>query len=300
MAVRIDADTLSALVGEELVALGREHLDQGRVEGVRAEDGGATAVLVDPGQGRLEVWAGVLNGEFSAECDGVGEAEGELCGHAVAVALAGLRDGVAFSSVPTRERYVDQDVRDFATIARGLTRGKLIDLVSRRAADDRYLGALLRTAAGEQAEVGEEQIAAGRQLVADMIEMIDDGHSWDPRGLVKLGTNLLTELEVMAAHPVSEQLVVLIEDTIEEWARVPSYMADWENLDEDVEEIGNALADLHLRACAAADLDPLELAARLAELVADAESDTYLDAPDGYADILGPEGIAEYKNLIAR
>jgi len=46
--------------------------------------------------------------------------------------------------------------------------------------------------------------------------------------------------------------------------------------------------------------DPLELAARLAALVDGADGDMFLDVPEGYVDVLGPEGAAEFEALLAR
>ena len=43
---------------------------------------------------------------------------------------------------------------------------------------------------------------------------------------------------------------------------------------------------------------PLELAARLAKLVGDADGETFLDMPEGYADVLGVEGLAEFEALL--
>ncbi len=43
---------------------------------------------------------------------------------------------------------------------------------------------------------------------------------------------------------------------------------------------------------------PLELAARLAKLVGAADGETYLDVPEGYADVLGVEGLAEFEALL--
>jgi hypothetical protein len=43
---------------------------------------------------------------------------------------------------------------------------------------------------------------------------------------------------------------------------------------------------------------PLELAARLAKLVGDADGETCLDVPEGYANVLGVEGVAEFEALL--
>ena|GEM_PF-6005731 len=59
-------------------------------------------------------------------------------------------------------------------------------------------------------------------------------------------------------------------------------------------EIGRLIAAQHLRVCEELRPDPVELGQRLADLVRSAEVDSFLDAPDGYADVLGADGIAAF------
>jgi hypothetical protein len=72
----------------------------------------------------------------------------------------------------------------------------------------------------------------------------------------------------------------------------------WEIFETEPREVGSALAELHLRLCQAHDPEPLELAARLAKLVGDADQEIYLDVPEEYADVLGAEGLAEFEALL--
>jgi hypothetical protein len=66
------------------------------------------------------------------------------------------------------------------------------------------------------------------------------------------------------------------------------------------EDIGSALAEVHLRVCQVLCPDPLELATRLAALVKGADGDTFLDLPEGYVDVLGAPGVSEFKALLAQ
>ncbi|GAB3874970.1 hypothetical protein GCM10029964_017860 [Kibdelosporangium lantanae] len=85
VAVRLDADTVSSLVGPDLARIGREHLDQGRVFELAEEDGGVAATVLDTVHKELDVWVGVVNGALTGECDCTEEGP-----HVVAVALAAL------------------------------------------------------------------------------------------------------------------------------------------------------------------------------------------------------------------
>ncbi|WP_143230429.1 SWIM zinc finger family protein [Actinosynnema sp. ALI-1.44] len=133
MAVRLDADTVSSLVGPDLARVGREHLDQGRVFELGADDGGVVATVLDSGRKEYDVWVGVVNGELTGECDCT-EAEATLCGHAVAVTLAALEDGIPFTSVT--EQDDEDDEERFAELAASLTFDQLVDLVARQAVAD--------------------------------------------------------------------------------------------------------------------------------------------------------------------
>lgn len=60
-------------------------------------------------------------------------------------------------------------------------------------------------------------------------------------------------------------------------------------------ELGSALAEVHLRLCQMHDPVPLELAAWSAKLVGDADGETYLDVPEGYARRSGRGGTGRVR-----
>jgi tetratricopeptide (TPR) repeat protein len=60
------------------------------------------------------------------------------------------------------------------------------------------------------------------------------------------------------------------------------------------------VADIHHAACVAARPDPRRLAARLVEVALKSEWEWFLDAPERYADVLGEEGLAAYRERLER
>lgn len=77
-------------------------------------------------------------------------------------------------------------------------------------------------------------------------------------------------------RPPTDEVLVVIEEAIAVWATLSGYLHDaWEIYETEPEEIGSALAELHLRICQVYCPDPLELATRLAALVKDADGDTF-------------------------
>jgi hypothetical protein len=81
---------------------------------------------------------------------------------------------------------------------------------------------------------------------------------WDLHDIVNAGSRMVTELRLLAVRPPTDELLL----------------------------------------CQVHDPVPLELAARLAKLVRDADGETFLDVPEGYADVLGVEGVAEFEALL--
>jgi hypothetical protein len=71
----------------------------------------------------------------------------------------------------------------------------------------------------------------------------------------------------------------------------------WEIFETQPRERGSALAEVRLRLCQVHDRVPLELAARLAKLAGNADGDLP-GRPEGYADVLGVEGLAEFEALL--
>jgi uncharacterized Zn finger protein len=284
-------------VGQDLSEAGREHLARGRIRDLEAEDGGASAVVTDPAQGVLDVWVGVVNGALTGECD----CAGTMCEHAVAVALAALEQEFAFSSIPSRTRDADPAEHRFAEIARGLSPRKLISLVAQRAVADQHFAALLMASAGQLPPLGPAEIQAARRMISAAAEVPNGSYRWDLHDIVKAGASMVTGLELLAVRPPTEEFLDVIEEAIAAWVTLSDYLHDqWETYETEPEEIGGALAELHLRLSQACRPDPLELAARLAELVRDVDGDTFLDVPGSYGDVLGPEGIAEFTALMRR
>ncbi|MGH3813635.1 MAG: SWIM zinc finger family protein [Pseudonocardiaceae bacterium] len=300
VAVRLDADALLASLGQDLSDLGQEQLRQGRVGDLEAEDGGASAVLADPDRGHLEVWVGVVNGALTGECDCAEGASGGLCGHAVAVALAALGQGLTFSSIPSRVCGLDPEEQRFAEIAAELAPRNLIGLVARHAVADRYFAALLLACADRLSSPGAAEIHAARRVVVAAAD-VPNGRRWDLHDIVKAGTAMVAELELLAVRPPTDESLAVVEEAIAVWATLSGYLHDaWETYETEPEEIGADLAELHLRLCEVYRPDPLALASRLAAVVRNAEVDTFLDVPKRYADVLGAQGVAEFEALLAQ
>lgn len=117
MALRVDAAVLRTAVGEDLFRAGEDCLARGTLTGLEAAEGGAAAVVTEPGGPVFDTWVGVVDGVVTGECDCDGlpgtEAPREPCEHAIAVALAAVDAGITWASLRSgeddeekeRERY---------------------------------------------------------------------------------------------------------------------------------------------------------------------------------------------------
>jgi hypothetical protein len=277
-------DALLSAVGPEIAVLGQELV--ARVGDVGSDRGGVTAVVADPGFGRADVWVGVVGGELVGECDCPVEG---LCAHAVALALAAPERGAAFSSIPFR-RGSDPEQEGFLSVAGVLGRRKLDRLVAEHAAKDRHFAAKLLAAAGRLREPSAEDVEAVRRMVEEAAAIPEGNDQWELHDLVRAGRDVVAELEVLAERPATVELLDVAEEAVVVWTASLAHLRGYWD-DADVDLIGEALADLHLKLCEACDLPPAELAARLGDLLGRSGEDVFLDIPDAYEDLLGDEGV---------
>ena len=74
---------------------------------------------------------------------------------------------------------------------------------------------------------------------------------------------------------------------------------DWSRYGDDAEEIAAELVRIHIRVCVRLDVDPHDLADRLAETVAADSYGSLADLGTEHAALLGPDGMAAYDELRA-
>ena len=277
-------NALLSAVGAEIAVLGQELV--ARVGDVEGDRGGVTAVVADPGFGRADVWVGVVGGELVGECDCLAE---ELCAHAVALALAAPERGVALTSIPFH-RGSDPEQERFLSVAGGLGRRKLNRLVAEHASRDRHFAAKLLAAADRLHPPSVEEVEAARRMVEEAAGIPDGSDPWELHDLVKAGTDIAAELEVLAERPATVELLDVADDAVVAWTTLLGQLRGyWDEAETDL--ISRRLADVHLKLCEACDLPPADLASRLEDLLERCEEDVFLDVPDAYEDLLEDEDV---------
>jgi hypothetical protein len=289
VAVRMNADVVREAVGPAVYEAAEKLLSLGRLGEVIAVNGGARGAIDGDGGPPLDVWVGVVSGALAAECDCGAEGD-DPCVHAVAVTLAAIRDGLdwASSATPPSGAFATPTARELTEVAAGLPPARLAALVGGYAATDERLATRLLTAAGRLRPLSEKDAAALRRSIDSVAGEATVGE-FDLHDVVKAGEWIVAELEVLAERPPALAALYTVEHAAEVWDGLAGYLYDaWETYENEPEEIGGALRAVHVRMCEQLRPDPDELAERLREIIAAAESTSCLDAPEEYADLLDP------------
>lgn len=104
-------------------------------------------------------------------------------------------------------------------------------------------------------------------------------------------------LEQLLAGGRAAEVVVAAEPAIQ---RLDTAMNRIDDSNGHVGSAGERLRKVHHAACAAARPEPRKLAVRLVELELKTTWEWFLDAPERYAEILGDEGLAAYRERLER
>ncbi|MFI2712484.1 hypothetical protein ACH495_20390 [Micromonospora sp. NPDC018662] len=291
MAVRIDIDALRDVAGSATWATAEKLRSAGQPATLVPVGGGASGTVRTAGEPPVVIWVGITADGFTAECDC--SAGTRPCAHAVALTLAALSDGLAWSSAatPPSAVAVDPVIAELAELARSVPMRRLASLVAEWAAKDRVLESRLRARAGQLASPTVNDLDRIRRMIDNLAGEATSGQ-WDLHDVEKAGRAIVEEVEVLAQRPPTEEALLVVERAARAWDGRSGYLYDaWETYDEEPAEIGGALRAAHVRLCEQVQPDPDELAGRLAEIIAAAEVDSCLDEPWDYLAVLGRQRV---------
>ncbi len=290
---------LTSMANTATFARGKAYFIEGAV-GRLGERGGAVHAEVQ-GTYRYRVELGVaLDGGLDYQCNcPVGE-DGIFCKHAVAVALSWLenngeevfRADDAEPAKPRRKRktYSEQIQGYLATLDASALQGWLMEAMERdRGLRDR----LLLQARATHASGLTEMKSAVRQ-VCTVSRFLDWGEAGDyGDNLVQLAQSLRQWLE----GPHARHVVELAE------LAIASAEHSLEQIDDSNGEVMPAIQQLveaHVLACEQTRPDAIQLAQRLFRFQTDGHWDTFGDILPRYRVALGDDGLARYRELVAR
>src|SRR6266508_2571997 len=119
---------------------------------------------------------------------------------------------------------------------------------------------------------------------------------WGSHGYASGVHDVVDSLEALLQDGEAETVADLVEHAARQLNEAAGYVDD---SDGSLREVMTRLTELHLAACEQARLDPTELARRLFSLeMAEGDLDDFLGTLPAYAELLGQEGLAAYRELL--
>lgn len=298
----ITTKNLRTLAGNRSYMRGEEYHDEGAV-GPVSEKSGAISARVHGSRTydvRLKIIAGKKGTEsldYSCTCP-VGR-DGDFCKHCVALGLTWLEKtddieaaGIVNSSAADTNKKISGD--DIRSWLESQDPKSILDmLIAQLATDGRLREELVlkitkEKAAGIDLNTYRKRIRAAFHTsgFVDYYHMSE--FTGDINDELDSLDRLLEEGFATEAMQLCEYAIELADDPLQEC----------DDSDGSFGDIAERLATLHLDACAAAKPNPAELAGRLFAIeMKGSDLDFCYGAADDYRDILGKEGLAEYRRL---
>ena len=287
---------LRELAGDTSCARGQTYFAEGHVLSLVIHGDTLTATVT--GTQDYQVRLAAENDQLAYRCSCPVGADGAFCKHGVAVALAWLdagktaRPGAGSANEDIAPLVSLDDLRPWllaqppAALA-----GFLLDTAAR---DDRLREKLLRAAARDTHR-GLDVVAYRKSI--DRATRTGGFIDYDAaHGFAESVREAIEPLrELFAEEPARADAVIeLAEHAL---TRVEKAPGEADDSNGEISSVLTELQDLHLAACEAARPDPEELAARLFAWEMQDGWDTFYNAVETYADVLGAVGIAAYRRL---
>jgi uncharacterized Zn finger protein len=282
---------LRRLAGPGSFGRGEDYFAAGRVRSLdEQEAGGVLAQVRGNADYSVKLWED--NGELAYSCTCPHGDDGEFCKHCVAAGLAVLAGAVKPPRTRRpRRRLTLEDVREY--LGRE-DKAALVELLMERAVWDETLRGqlVLRTAKSRKRRGVDIEV-----MKEALDEAIEPGGflAWNEVGAYARGVEeAIATLASLLEEGHAAEAIGLAEHALRAVERA---MGSLDDSDGHMGSILDRLQELHHRACAKTRPDAVQLARHLFERETSSGYDVFSNASVTYADILGEEGIAEYRRL---
>lgn len=279
---------LLVLGGRRTFERGMEYALDGRVGKVNTTSDSAKAKVRGSVNYQVDLWIDD-DDEAGYACTCPVGGEERFCKHAVAVALV-VTDAVA-AEEPIAEQSEEVDL---AAYLRGLDHESLVDLLVEHAAEDDLFDARLRMAAARTG-VGAPALGPFRQALEAAFEtdgFVGYREAYDYTSGID---SVLDSLGQLLEDGHADAVVALAEHAADLAEEALGYIDD---SDGGMSGIAEHIRELHLAACEASRPDPVALARNLYDRERHGgDLEIFYGAAGTYADVLGDEGLAEYRRL---
>ena len=281
----ISDDLLRQRAGPAVYGRGVAYHAQGRADLLAIDAARTLARVRGTKTYQVELWSD--RGRPSGACTCPAFDDAGFCKHLVAVALA-VNEAAAEGREPVdrisaARRYLSTQATE-----------ALVERLLRRAVQDPDLLEEIELDAADAGEDDDTLTARYREAI-DEASDTDNGADWRGAGDVAAGIDrVLVRLKGLLASGRASMALGLLDHLFDQAEDLV------EAVDDSDGEVGDSLARagaLHLEACRAARPEPVALAQSLFERELAQDWNTFEDASETYQDVLGTEGLAEYRRL---
>jgi uncharacterized Zn finger protein len=283
--------TLRRLAGSQNYKHGAEYFQQSRVRSLTEKNGSITAVVQGTEKHRVQIKVDKLSTELEFSCSCPAGLEGRFCKHLVAAGLQWLerRSGGGVRQ-PGRKKAETLSVPEWLARQKKAT---LVDFILEHADDDDDFWNLLemQSSVREDGTLDMERLKKGLDNAVLIDDFVDYHDAYDyflrTEKAIEILNKILDNGHAVEAVELSEYALSNIEQALHSMDDSSGYMQD----------IISELMDIHRSACRKAKPDRKDLARRLFEYELRSEYDLFSGASETYGDILGKDGISEYRRL---
>jgi uncharacterized Zn finger protein len=284
----LSPSVLVNLAGERFFERGKDYYRRGAVHSLTEFEGILTARVIGTSEYRVRFQA-EGDGRLRYSCSCPVGADGLFCKHCVAVGVAWLEEAVGERQPEKKGAGLTMD--EVRTFLEGQEKEVLVRLILEQAMEDERLqGRLMMWAARSRSEGVD--LATFRRVIDEAFDpgdLLDHGSIHDfaqgIEDIVRAIAELLEEGFARETIELSEYAMATAEGAMDYDAGgyVSGVLGD--------------LEELHHAACKEGRPGPKALARRLFEWELRGHYDTFFEAANTYADVLGEEGLVEYRRL---
>jgi uncharacterized Zn finger protein len=284
--IRFDVQVLRALAGDTVFTRGLSYRDNGQVEII--------AIGADRVVARIagtEVYRASLQGSakrFAGECSCPAFRDFGFCKHLVATALA------ANDLSPDAADQITSRRARLSNYLRGQGVEALVERLMALDDRDRALLADFELACAAAGDDDNAILSRFRGAIADAVSVGDCAEYAEAGGWAAGVAAVLDRIDGLITGGKATLALPLLHDFFHEMEEALGSVDDSDGHAGDL--IARA-SEIHLRACLAAKPDPVALAGELYAREVDSDWDFFHGASSAYADVLGKEGLAEYRRL---
>ena len=274
---------IKKLAGAVYYARGKEYFEQGLVSSLEENGDEITASVEGTYDYEVRFWE--EGGELCYECSCPVGQDYDFCKHCVAAGLA-----VLAQSAPTKQRSPTNDIRNFLET---LEAEALMGIITDACKHDKRLREKLLLAAR-----GRGNANTAIKAWKDALNRVTVTRGYiDYHEMRSFAAGIQEVVDALAAWIPGGRAAQVVDLTEYAATRVEKLLEECDDSNGELGELLGSIGELHLAACRKARPDPVELAGRLLHHELHDDLDTFFHAAERYADVLGEQGLAEYRRL---